>query len=429
MLTSILQSRDMEKWHLRDILGIFNKAVYEDLLSKIDNANTILRTLLLDHSLIQEKARNQARHPWSHLPRRYQKRRKHAEAIFNSIIKSYWSCQCEEQHCIHLQLPTNPLKSPKDAPYDGQSQIHMNFSNIGQENKPTWTWTEVASHPWGNEDVVSVTTLSLRDNHTTPNGTTNTQSSELAVTTPASPIENFCSSLYITEANAKPKNIKKWEIIGLISKELDSSTGYIMHAAKALASPAPQSSLENMISQLSRYDRLHIAAGLACAVIQFCGNWLKSWWDSSDIHLTAHQNGYDILLDSVYLSWPLSTTGTRRAIPESACPTVARPFLSNNLLLPLGVALVELSLGKSLESLRIPQDVHQDIEVMRRTTALRFMPNVYRESGTHYGDAVESCFSWSSSNSLCADKGIEEQVFHKIISPLLRDLISFDRLV
>ena len=119
--------------------------------------------------------------------------------------------------------------------------------------------------------------------------------------------------------------------------------------------------------------------------------------------------------------------GTGEAI--SSFTSAVRPRLMNNLLLPLGLALVELSLGKSLGSLVIPEDVHQDIDVMRRNMASRLVPKVFLESGTHCGEAVESCFSWSSSNSLCADRGVGERVFDRIISPLLRDLVNFEGLV
>jgi hypothetical protein len=407
---------------------MLSRAVYEDLLKKIDGANTILKTLL-DQSLHQEETRNKKRHPLPRLLQQYQKRRKHAEALFKTIFGAYWRCQCNEQHCVHLQLPTNPLGSPKES--EIQSKLHMNFSNTGKTDNHSWTWTEVIFEPWQDEKLLSVTSLSLQEPHKKakvrfdmPTTETNHYQTTLSPLPP--PIDDFCSSLRITEVELIEEPTKsKWTTTGMISSQLDDPFHYIMHASTKILSPTPPKPLKEVIFQISRHDRLHIAAGLACGVIQYCGNWLKSRWDSSDVHLTAHKDGCDIMLDSVYLSWPLSIPDTDT--DSETIPTMRQG--NNNLLLPLGLALVELSLGKSLGSLLRPEDEDLDTEKTRRNTASRLVPKVYLESGVPYGEAVESCLSWSSAHSLCVNRGVEERVFERIISPLLRDLVNFEGMV
>jgi hypothetical protein len=194
-----------------------------------------------------------------------------------------------------------------------------------------------------------------------------------------------------------------------------------MHTVKILSKQVPQIPLREVLSHISRRDRLHIAAGLACGVIQFCGNWLKSWWDSSDVHLAADSDGSSVLVDNLYLSWPLSTTGTRKVDHVD----INHPDVGNNRLLPLGLALVELSLGKSLRTLLNPEDEVQDTLVTRFRTASRLVMMVYMESGTNYAEAVNSCLSWSG---LCLEKKFEERVFDTIVSPLLKDLVNFEGL-
>jgi hypothetical protein len=132
----------------------------------------------------------------------------------------------------------------------------------------------------------------------------------------------------------------------------------------------------------------------------------------------------------VYLSWPLSIPGTDTDTDTGDRVPAMRQGANNpNLLLPLGLALVELSLGKPLGLLFIPEDEDRDVERTRRNTASRLIPKVYLESGVPYGEAVESCLSWSSAHSLCVDRGVEERVFERIISPLLRDLVNFEGIV
>ncbi|OQD88644.1 hypothetical protein PENANT_c003G11301 [Penicillium antarcticum] len=412
------RSADPKTWDIKDFWKMLSRAVYEDLLAKIDGANTILKTLL-DQSLYQEEARNKKRHPLPRLLQQYQKGRKHAEALFKTVFGAYWRCQCNEQHCVHLQLPTNPLVSSRES--DIQSRLQMNFSNTGKTENQIWTWTEVIFEPWQDDNIPSLSSLSLQESHKKPKvrfdtPTPETDRSQTTLSLPPR-INDFCSSLRITKVEFTEKTTN-WTTTGMISSQLDT---YIMHASTKALSSTPPKPLIEVISQISRHDRLHIATGLACGVIQYCGNWLKCRWDSSDIHLTAHKDGCDILLDSVYLSWPLSTPETET---ENTVPAMRQP--NNNLLLPLGLALVELSLGKSLDFLYNPEDEDWDEERMRRNTASRLVPKVYLESGVPYGEAVESCLSWSSVHSLCVDRGVEERVFERIISPLLRDLVNFE---
>lgn len=429
ILTSITTDASLEQtpvtdtWNVWKFRKILNRAVYDDLLAKIDRANTILNTLL-DQSVQREETRLR-RQPWNRLLRRYKRARKHADALCKTIIGgNYWHCRCEEQHCIYLHLQTNPLESTEEiSDTEVQYKVRMNFSNTKEMSR--WTWTEVVFESWRSEEIVTVSSLSLHDDSESHRHKKRKvhfleeekQPSEKIRGPPtAPPIQDFCSSLHIAD-----RDIGEWDTVGFISSEWDSSVQYMMHAAKKRLNQVPQKPLREVLSKIHRNHRLHIAAGLACGMIQFCGNWLKAWWDSSDVHLAASSDGHSILLDHVYLSWPLST-------PDTNEPHVAshHPRLRNNLLLPLGLTLVELSLGKSLGTLLVPEDEGHDTVVTKYNAASRLINMVYNESGQHYGDAVNSCLSWSGTNSLCFEKRFEERVFDKIISPLLRDLVHFE---
>lgn len=180
-----------------------------------------------------------------------------------------------------------------------------------------------------------------------------------------------------------------------------------MHAVKKRPDNPLQKPLHDILSKIYRHDRLHIAVGLACGVMQCCGNWLKAWWNSSDVFLSVGNDDHSVFLDSAYLSWPLLIPGTSEAYLASNHPRVI-----NNLLLPLGLALVELSLGKPLSTLLVPEDEDQNMVVTRFNTASRLVKVVYNESGQSYADAVESCLSWSGPNS-CFERWFEERVFDK----------------
>ncbi|KAJ5711454.1 hypothetical protein N7488_005610 [Penicillium malachiteum] len=424
-----MKSPVTEAWNIWKLRKILDRAVYEDLLAKITEINTVLKTLI-DQSDLREDNKKK-RQTWNYLLKRYQKARKHAQGLFKAITGSnYWHCSCKDQHCVHLQLRTNPLESAdeySDRSVDTQSQFRMVFSNTNHTNQAClWAWTEVEFEPWHVEEIVKVANLSLHDDATAfkhekrrvqfdiPSAR---ETQLFKASTEAPPILDFCASLCVFSPNeTRPGR----ECIGSISNELDASVKYTMRAVKTLSTPIPQRSLREVLSHISRQDRLHIATGLACGVIQFHDNWLKAWWDSSDVYLAAASDGRHVLLDSMYLSWSFSSSNTSSITGSNN--GVRHPHYGNNRLLPLGLALVELSTGKSIRKLIDPDDENGDIPVTKLETVSRLVEMVYKESGTNYADAVNSCLSWST---LCLEKRFEERVFETIVSPLLRDLVNF----
>lgn len=412
-------------WKFRKIIS---KAVYDDLLAKIDGTNTSLKTLV-DYSS-QLEGPKKRRQTWSYLLKRYQKARKHAEALFKAIIGgSYWRCPCKKSHCVHLRLQTNSLQSTEkhpDGDFDTTSQFRMVFSN-GNEANPTclWTWTEVVFEPWQVEEMVTVASLCLHDDSKSYRQKKPKVQFEIPVeekvqplekrqaALSAPPIQDFCSSLCVAESH-----VERRASIGSISNELDASVKYTMHAVKTLPTCIPQKPLRDVLSDISRRDRLHIAAALACGMIQYCGNWLKSWWNISDVYLAAASDGRNVLVDDLYLSWPLSTTGKIQA----PCNDMHSPGFGGERLLPLGLALVELSLGKSLYTLLDVEDEDQGTLVSKFKTTPWIFEMVYMQSGTNYLEAVNSCLAWSD---LCLERKFEERVFDTVVSPLLKDLVSF----
>ncbi|KAJ5853342.1 hypothetical protein N7534_005885 [Penicillium rubens] len=422
-----------ETWDLWKFRKILSKAVYDDLLAKINAANTILK-LLIDQSDHREASKKR-RQSWSPLLQQYKKGRKHAEGLFQTIIDgNYWRCSCKGQHFVQLQLQTNPLGSAGDHPLRNcQSQFRMLFSNKAPSNTNTdhlLTRTEMVFKPMQVKETMGLATLSLYNNPTfyqvqgrsrvQCNGSTLIEeASEMTLEPPSIPlIKDFCSSLHFAEMRSGQQ-----KTIGFIANDMNASFRYTMEAMK-LPKGVPQKTLEEVLSKIGRRDRLHIATGLACGVVQFCGNWLKSSWDSSDVHLAAADDGYSVLLDNLYLSWPLLPPSAGRESRNST----PYPNVQNNLLLPLGLALVELSLGKSLSVFFTPEDEHQEPLLTKFRVASRLVDNVHQESGTHYAEAVHSCLYWSGITSLCNEQRFVERVFDNIVSPLLKDLVNFEGL-
>lgn len=86
---------------------------------------------------------------------------------------------------------------------------------------------------------------------------------------------------------------------------------------------------------------------------------------------------------------------------------------------------MELILAKPLRTVLALRDVDLDQNTITNT-ASRLISKVYLESGTHYGNAVESCLLKATANPMGQTEKVNERVFGKIIAPVLNDLVNFE---
>ncbi|CAG7940008.1 unnamed protein product [Penicillium nalgiovense] len=110
-------------------------------------------------------------------------------------------------------------------------------------------------------------------------------------------------------------------------------------------------------------------------------------------------------------------------IKQKATPALIR----SEILFPLGLALVELSLCQTLESLRTLEDgdhieAHTDLK-----TAARHLSSVEMESGEEYGRVVERCLFWPGiKESTLDNEQMQDEVFQLIVLSLMGNLKNFE---
>ncbi|OJI83018.1 hypothetical protein ABZX51_006109 [Aspergillus tubingensis] len=416
-------------------LKVLSKALYEDMLQRIRNLNDVLRTLLDQSS--QLEASRQKRSPWRRLLPRFRETRKNAEGLFRAIVGSpYWSCRCQSSHRAHLQLQSNPFAETPKVGKTGTYRI--TFSNSDNGSKNSWTCREVEFEPYTFDQPLAPVT-----NHALPTHRSNQQkpqkpkvrfetvevdfyeSKEKSCNVP--PIADFCTVLCRGRAHTQ----RPTQAVGFITDQVSSNVRYNMHFIKCYPEPIQLQTLQQALPNSSRRHRLYIAAGLACGVLQYHGNWLKKYWDSSDIQLPADDDNKadatdDVLPSDLYLPWSLNAQHSPSA-PTDIKYTQQSPLVRNQVLFPLGIALTELSLGKSITSLRRPQDEQGNEDSTRFITAFRVLNRVQQESGSNYRDAVHNCLCWLDVDSPCLeDEKFQGRVFNAVVAPLLRDLAHFE---
>lgn len=109
----------------------------------------------------------------------------------------------------------------------------------------------------------------------------------------------------------------------------------ILSGSNSLATPIQGS------DELSRRDRLYLAAVLACGVLQLYGSWLKRQWGTKDVLFAQDSNHGSTNFEHPDLVWRVSNSSNY----VSAIPSTSNR-ISNEILLPLAVALIELATGK-----------------------------------------------------------------------------------
>lgn len=346
--------------------------------------------------------------------------RRQADGLFHAIVEgNTWHCCCKDQHCVHLKLNTNPLRTSKadEEISDSEPRFQIVFSTSAKANNASpWAWTEVTMEPYSSDITSAVAKMSLCDDDIPHDRKGRRVQFEMAPEDPvkigkgnkplpSSLIQDICSSLSSED-----------EIHGYIS-DASNSMRYFMHRVKALSTCIPQKPLAEVLSGIGGQARLYIGTMLACCVVQFHGNWLKSNWTNSDIQLATHGDGYGVLLDNFYLTWPVHNKYTTKNIGSLHQSSDAR----SDHLLSLGISLVELSLGKPLRELLKSEDSddEKDLLVTKRATASYLVEQVWPKSGIEYADAVNACFSWSGASH---EQCFEDRIFQTIVSPLLRNL-------
>lgn len=384
-------------------------------------------------------ASRQKRSSWRRLLPRYQETRKNAHELFRAIVNGpYWSCLCQGSHGAHLRLHTNPLDETTRDGTKGRT-CRITFSdtwNTATNLSRAWREVEFEAYEYA-QSLTSVANLAppicqtKRQKPRNKSVQFNVADEQKKATTHAPncqcsnvpPIVDFCSVLFGSETKHPPR---KHDPVGFVTDEPSSNIRFNMSFMEYRPQPVQLETLHRVLPTRSRRQRLYIAARLACGVVRYHGNWLKEYWDSSDIRIPVENNNGadDISATNLYLSWLIKSQHAPSGTAENRLQS---PLVRNKVLFPLGIALTELSLGKSIASLRIPQDEQENEDSTRFATAFRVLNKVQQESGCDYMDTVHSCLCWSGIEPpSLEDENFQGKVLKTVVAPLLVDLAHFE---
>ncbi|KAJ5953006.1 uncharacterized protein N7479_011419 [Penicillium vulpinum] len=423
---------------------IFSSAIYDDILDKIDKTNQILKTLC-EQSQHREQSRRGPTRRKINLNQHRDKRR-HARSLYGIMVEGgqCWKCSCQGGHSIGLQLDTASLHGAKD-PY--HVSIETTFRMILSSNvRKRWHEVKVEADKSAETPRVAIDPQSSSWKskvHFTDSKTKCEEAHKLPTRPRGTPISSLCSTF--EQVDMTHPHTKSDSVGYILSEQATTDARYymsVMHSIREeihlrslqdtlIGSPSLPGSPIQRSDELSRRDRLYLATLLACSVLQLHGTWLHQKWRTRDILFIRYPESQHSQFDRPYLLQ--SVLSEPRTELNGSASEVYEGLngrqISNKILFPLALALIELSLGRAISTLHGPEDRGLSEEVSLFNTATRLLKTVYWESGSNYGDVVNECLYWSrSKGDGFEDPHFDESVFDTIVSPLLKDFDYFEGL-
>ncbi|KAJ5708608.1 hypothetical protein N7488_008409 [Penicillium malachiteum] len=333
-------------------------------------------------------------------------------------------------HCIHFplneninvcdRLEPNPLRLVLITPTtQTSSRWHeIEAATASAQPQSSIPSSNVSLHP----RPVSSASAAINSATQTAFGKLNTQPS-----TPA--LSNICHAVY----SCSPPNKSTSGIS--IGHLFDGKYIHDSRVMKADAGSLEMKSLEQILFAslpasgsphtplfILRKERCSLAAKLASTVLECHGSWLPSNWSSRSIIFTEKITpaNFERTVRAPVIVHKLFDPPDFQGYPLSWTR-------HNELLSPLGLALIELSLCRPFTYPHSPNDQTVDEISTLFEMARNWTYDVSCESGPRYGDVVQQCLFWTKTRELDMEsEEFQASVFQYIIKPLVEDFNQFD---
>lgn len=340
--------------------------MYAELLSRIRIANSPLKDLSeqSDRRIVMKKQRY-----FKGSLLKHRKNRKSARSLHRSIIHgNFWKRPCKEHHHVGFLLSSPWLLesdgAKKDLSYSRfrmiiTSEIAADFQpcirtfeieaeskylESNTEARPTHLHQLDASGSFrGNTRVHFAADESRQDDHDSTKSEINDS------VLPIADIYFALSSMSNSEQTAV--------LLGYLP---DESHRHDVYRVRSIAHNLNSQSLEEVISTsstvtkfsltndflFSQKHRLRLAASLACSVLEVHGSWLRNQWRACDIRVCTEPSTN---LDCPYIVWNMNNEVSISNICRNGSEDA---LIRSEILSPLGLVLVELSLCQTIDSLK-----------------------------------------------------------------------------
>ncbi|KAF2814361.1 uncharacterized protein BDZ99DRAFT_554877 [Mytilinidion resinicola] len=423
------------KEHYKRLRFSLNKSDYDDVMRSIRAANLALYRMTTQTISLENLYNASAKTTRQAMPK-FQSIHDRAEGFY-SALSSGWKCPCHADHSVNLRLESRMEEMSSDDNSDSEDEsmqdpFHVLFRysqhHVKEPNAPVtspWIWEEA--------DV----RITLEEKRSPPSqicpprgakGVRFAAQAKKAVRAALDPhpnlqpIQDLCAAISTLQ---KPQRDVCLPL--LVTEYAKQKYGILIYPHKDPPIDPESwsvSSLRQILrdSKFTRQDRLRLAVTLASSVLQLHETpWLEDWGKGNIFFI---ERSGSILYNHPFVSQHVNQGA--QASQSSPIPTSMSRIIRNPTLFSLGVFLIELWYGKSLQELHKPEDgpiSSGDLSADMRTqwyTADRIVDELYSDAGEKYSDAVRRCIrcNFDCRASSLDDVAFQKEVFQRVVSQL-----------
>lgn len=423
------------RWEMKRLKLALLRDSYKDLLGTTEKANRYIRDITHQNVYLEPfRHKRQSKRPMKNL----RTIRAQAASLHRALIsKRVWICPCKYSHVASLRLePRAQGLEPDDSCL---FRFHMALSTKrSPRHVPSLSsWQEVEVRP---KLVTQLVVNTLPSDGSPKKGVrfdTDSLTAPMAAATLSQTGTSNSPQAIADLCTLFRKSSSSYDTIGFLMDEKEESHKHYLYwiRPKISVENYPRS-LDDLFSSpnagaspssLSRIERLEISITLASSVLQLYGtSWLSSHWTSRDILLHFEPNhGSNPSYMYPYLSW-------RQCLPESdsspdiKLQTKSNHFIRSEILFALGLTLVELCFGKTLQRMGATEDGDPDDVVARTNTAFRLLDSLYKEMSDSYEAVVRKCLRqpFNLRDLNLDNEDVQQEVYDTIITPLIDEYIN-----
>ncbi|KAF2728681.1 hypothetical protein EJ04DRAFT_581165 [Polyplosphaeria fusca] len=419
------------KEHCKRLKFSLNRSDYEDLMTKLRQANSSLHRMTTQ-TISLETLQNAKRSNRQSIPN-FKVIQDRAMG-FHSALRSGWKCACQTDHNVSLRLEHRMEDVSSDEDEEEEKSMrdpfrvvfcysHHHSRRQGDPTVKPWSWEEA--------DV----RITLEKQQSAPSSTCNrdakrgvhfqTRKAVKAALDPTpnmQPIQDLCTAI------GKLQKPQRDVCLSLLATEI-AKQKYGVHIYPLKDPPSEPdlwsiASLRSVLqdTKFTRQDRLRLAVTLASSVLQLHETpWLEENWGKDDIFFIKRSN--ETVFDHSFVSQHFNRKPNISRTKSQSC--MGR-IIRNYTLYALGISLIELWHNKPLHELHRPEDGPREMgnaqmdSMTEWNTAERLVDELYNEAGAKYSDAVRRCIRCQfdhRTNSL-DDLAFQRDVYDGVVARL-----------
>jgi hypothetical protein len=375
----------------------------------------------------------------------------YARSLFNTL-RSGLQCSCDG-HAVKLRLENRNQRADTDEKLLEKTQFRVIFTSSSNTSAKVSDWRE-ADIRWITEKPCSVAL--------SPCTASTYTAAKVARRVRFDPLHAQASSssttLTVTEQQTSivlpsiPDQISDLcQVIAMLQQpQKDSCAGYLLDSLKRkqgiypLGAPICHDDQQKWTAytlrqvltrqagfsrRLMGQDKFKVAVDLASSVLQLYKTpWLKDDWSNDDVYF-VHRPGApaSTIYQHPFIYRKFSSPVATQC---STAQTPVRRVIRNQTLFTLGVLLIELLYGMSMEELQIARDLEcQGTPGVVWCTAERLIDEeIALEAGKLYCDAVRRCIrcDFNRQSSSLDDEDFQQAVYNDVVTPLEKTLQRFN---